>query len=510
MPRLLVTLIALATATVAAAGCGNDGASSSDATSLVPARSLIYAEVTLRPEGDQKAAIEELISKFPGEGNAGDRIRRLMEQALAEEDSKLSYEDDIEPWLGDEAAFFMSGMSADGEDGDFAVLVATEDEDATIDAMEKDGDPRQREYRGHDLYVYEEEQAAAVAEGWFLVGTPRAVRTAIDTVEGDGEPIEDDERYRETLAAAPDDRLGFIYMNMPAFLREFQRTPEGAALGALRRFFEEPILITGDADDAGVRFEATVPKEIMVGFPVVAAGSGSAGELPADSWLAFAQPDLGRTIEAYVDIAGTALGGREVVEEQVRQATGLDLEEDVISWMGDWGAFVRGTSLDELGGAVVIETSDEAASGRFIEAIVRLMRENPTPGMRLGPLALGGGGEGVTLRRPDVPQPIHIFQRDGKVVAAYGDAAARDAVDPDETLADSPAYQDAEDALGGDYAVSFFVAVEPILALAESAGASSDESFQDVKPYLEPLGALVGGAREDGDMLRTVLALTVK
>jgi Protein of unknown function (DUF3352) len=509
MLRLLLTITALTTA-IAIAACGDDGASTSDATSLVPARSLIYAEVTLRPEGDQKAAIEELISKFPGEGSAGDRIRRLMQQALAEEDSKLSYEDDIEPWLGDEAAFFMSGLSADGEDGDFAVLVATEDEDATIDAMEKDGDPRRREYRGHDLYVHEEEQAAAVAEGWFLVGTPRAVRTAIDTVEGDGEPIEDDDRYRETLEEAPDDRLGFFYMNTPAFLREFERTPEGAGLGALRRFFEEPILVTADADDAGVRFEATVPKEIMVGFPVVAAGSGSAGELPADSWLAFAQPDLGRTIEAYVDVAGTALGGREMVEEQVRQATGLDLEEDVISWMGDWGGFVRGTTLDSLDGAVMIETSDEAASGRFIDAIVRLIRENPTPGMRLGPLALAGGGEGVTLRRPDVPQPIHIFQRDGKVVAAYGDAAARDAVDPDETLADSPAYQDAEEALGGDYAVSFFVAVEPILALAESAGASSDESFQEVKPYLEPLGALVGGAREDGDMLRTVLALTVK
>jgi hypothetical protein len=511
MPRLLLTLIVLATATVAAAGCGNDGASSSDATSLVPARSLVYAEVTLRPQGDQKAAIEELISKFPGEGSAGDRIRRLMQQALAEEDSKLSYEDDIEPWLGDEAAFFMSGMSADGEDGDFAVLVATDDEDATIDAIEKDGNPRTHEYRGHDLYVSpHEEQTAAVAEGWFLVGTPRAVRTAIDTVEGDGEPIEDDERYRETLAAAPDDRLGFIYMNMPAFLREVQGTAEGAALGALGRLFEEPILVTGDADETGVRFEATVPKEIMRGFPVIAAGGGTAGELPADSWLAFAQPDLGRTIEGYVDMAGSALGGREFLEQQLRAATGLDLEEDVISWMGDWGVFVRGTSLDELGGAVVIETSDEAASGRFIDAIVRLIRENPTPGMRLGPLALAGGGEGVTLRRPDVPRPIHIFQRDGKVVAAYGDAAARDAVDPDEKLADSPAFQDAQEALGDGYAISIFVAIEPILALAESAGASSDADFQKAKPYLEPLAALVGGAREDGDVLRGVLALTVK
>jgi hypothetical protein len=510
MPRLLLTIAALTTA-IALAACGDDAGTSSDATSLVPGRALAYAEVTLRPEGEQKAAIEDLVSKFPGEGSAGERVRRLMQQALADEGSKLSFEEDIEPWLGDEAAFFLSDMSADGEDGEFAVMVATEDEDATLDAIKKEGEPRTTDYRGQDLYVGDgEEQAAAVLEGWLLVGTPRAVRTAIDMAEGDGEPIEDDDRYREALADAPDDRLGFAYVNLPGFLRELEGMPQAAALGPLRRFFENPVLVVGDADEAGVRFEATVPKEVVLGFPAVAAGSGTAGELPGDSWLAFAQPDLGETIETYVDLAATSLGGREAVEEQVRRATGLDLDEDVISWMGDWGAFVRGTTLDELDGAVMIETSNEAASGRFIDALVRLIRENPTPGMRLGPLALPGGGEGVTLRRPDVPQPIHLFQRDGRVVAAYGDAAARDAVDPDETLADSPAYQAAEEALGGDYAVSFFVAVEPILALAESAGASSDESFQEVKPYLEPLGALVGGAREDGDMLRTVLALTVK
>jgi hypothetical protein len=114
------------------------------------------------------------------------------------------------------------------------------------------------------------------------------------------------------------------------------------------------------------------------------------------------------------------------------------------------------------------------------------------------------------MRSQDVPQPIHVFQRDGKVVAAYGDAAAQDALDPAETLADSADFTQAEEALGGDYAVSFFLAFEPILALAEAEGAAADEDYQEAKPYLEPLGAVVGGASKDGDKLRTALALTVK
>jgi hypothetical protein len=510
MPRILLTITALTTAIALAAGCGNDSASSSGAASLAPAGSLVYGEATLRPEGDQRAAIDDLLAKFPGEGSAGDRIGRLMAKAFAESDSGLSYKEDIEPWLGDEAAFFVSSIDAGGEDADAAVLVATEDEAATVDAVEKDGDVRKTDHRGHDLYVASDDKgAAAVVDGWLVLGNPGGVRTAIDTVEG-GETIEDDDSYKQTLEDAPEERLGFMYVNTPGFFRQLQEMPGAAALGQFRQIFEEPVLVTANADDAGVRFEATLPASLTRAFPIVAEGSGTAGELPADSWLAFAQPDLGQTIEGYLDLAGGAVGGREVIQQQLKAATGLDIERDVISWMGDWGAFVRGTSVPELDGAVVIETKDEAASGRFIDAIARLARENAEPGMRVLPLELDGGGEGVTVRSPDLPKPAHLFQRDGKVVAAYGDEAARDAVDPSETLAGSPAYTQAEEALGGDYAISFFLAIEPILALAESEGASSDEDWRKVEPYLEPLGALVGGARTDGDKLRSAFGLTVK
>jgi Protein of unknown function (DUF3352) len=510
MLRLRLTITVLTTAIAFAAGCGNDSTSSSDAASLAPAGSLVYGEATLRPEGDQKAAIDDLFSKFPGEGSAGDRIGRLMEKAFAESDSGLSYKDDVEPWLGDEAAFFVSNIPAGGKDPDAAVLVATEDEEATVEAVEKDSDVRKTEHGSHDLYISsDDEGAAAVIDGWLVLGNPGGVKTAIDTVDGD-ETIEDDEGFKETLEDVPDDRLGFIYVNTPGFARLLQGMPGVGALGQFREMFEEPVLVTANADEAGVRFEGTVPASLLRAFPIVAEGSGAAGELPADSWLALAQPDLGETIEGYLDLAGSSVGGRDMIQRQLEASTGLDLERDVIAWMGDWGAFVRGTSVAELEGAVFIETDDTDASGRFIDAIARLARQNAEPGMQITPLELSGGGEGITARGGDLDKPVHLFQRDGKVVAAYGDGAAQDAIDPAETLADSPAFTQAEDALGGDYAVSFFLAIEPILQLAESEGATADEDWQEVKPYLEPLGALVGGARKDGDKVRSAFGLTVK
>ena len=511
MRRLLLTVALLSCSVVAAGGCGNEGSSSSGAASVAPAGSLVYGEATLRPEGDQKAAVEALVNKFPGEGSAGDRIQGLMETLFTEADTSLAYREDVEPWLGDEAAFFVSNLRPGGEDADAALLVATEDEDASMTAVQKAAsDERKAEHSGHDVYLYDDgEEAAAAVDGWLALGTPGAVEAAIDTAEGD-DPIEDEDRFKETLEDAPEDRLGFVYVDMPGLYERLQRMPDAFGLGTLRQIFEEPLLVTASADENGVRFEGVIPKSLVAGFPIVSEGSGAAGDLPGDSWLAFAQPDLGQTIEGYLDVAAQSLGGRDLLEEQFRSSTGLDFQEDVISWMGDWSLFVRGTAVNELNGAVVIETSDEEASGRFIDGIARLLRRSSGLGTTVGPLDLPGGGEGVTLRSREVPQPIHLFQRDGKVVAAFGDAAAEDALDPAETLSESAEFTQAEAALGGDYAVGFFVAFQPILALAEAEGAASDEDYQKAKPYLEPLGAIVGGASEDGDQIRSAFALTVR
>jgi len=50
----------------------------------------------------------------------------------------------------------------------------------------------------------------------------------------------------------------------------------------------------------------------------------------------------------------------------------------------------------------------------------------------------------------------------------------------------------------------------PILELAEAAGADTDADYQDAKPYLEAISALVGGTSGDGDDLKSALKLVLK
>ena len=270
-----------------------------------------------------------------------------MEKVFAESDSGLSYKKDVEPWLGDEAAFFLSRVSADGNDGEGALLLATEDEDkarATIEKAIDDG--KAATYKDTD-YIVEGAGAAGVVDGWVVIGSEDGFKAAVDVAD-DGRSMEDDEVYRDTLDDAPDERLGFIYFNSPAFMKELAKMPAGAQLGQLSSFFKEPLLATGNADESGIRFEAIVPKSLAAGLPVVAEGSDLAGDLPGDSWLAMAQPELGKTLNQYIELVGGTIGGSDVLEQQFKATTGLDLQEDVVSWMGDWGVFVRGESVAEL------------------------------------------------------------------------------------------------------------------------------------------------------------------
>jgi hypothetical protein len=46
--------------------------------------------------------------------------------------------------------------------------------------------------------------------------------------------------------------------------------------------------------------------------------------------------------------------------------------------------------------------------------------------------------------------------------------------------------------------------------LVDSTGAHDDETWQKIKPYLEPLGALAAGGKKEGDDLRSAFGLTVK
>jgi hypothetical protein len=513
MRKLALILAALSAVVPLAAGCGGDDEAASSASELVPAGALVYAEATLDPEGDQKQAIDSILSKFPGGGQAGEKLKDLIEKGLRESESGLSFKDDIEPWLGDEAAFFASNFGRPGDVQSAAGLIATDDEDAALETLEKtaEGKVTRKSYKDVEYIVDEASgsNAGAAFDGFLVVGTEAAVKASIDASDGDSK-LTDDDGYEKAVEGAADDRLGLFYVNMPELLRTAQETGGAAAIpGSFRKFFNEPLVATVDADDDGVVFEANVSEELAKTSGVLGHGSDLLNELPADSWAAVAQTDLGNLLDFYVDSFAGVVGGRDVIEQQLRAATGLDLQRDVLDWMGDFGIFVRGASVAELNGALVVESSDEQASARFLAALERLAKGQAEEGIRIGPLGAPGGGDGFTVTGAGIPKPVHLFQRDGRVVFAYGDAAAADGVDAGDKLGDDPDFTATRDSLG-DYDVSFYLLMEPIFDLVGSTETGTDADWQKAEPYLEPLSALVAGTSGDGEDLKSAFKLVVK
>ena len=132
----------------------------------------MYGEATLKPEGDQKEAIDAILAKFPGGGQAGDKLKDLIEKGLRESDAPVSYKEDIEPWLGDEAAFFVANLSANGDAQSNAGLIATDDEDKARAALEKTAEGKlvRHDYKGVEYLTDDSKEAGAVFDGFLVLG----------------------------------------------------------------------------------------------------------------------------------------------------------------------------------------------------------------------------------------------------------------------------------------------------------------------------------------------------
>ena len=92
--------------------------------------------------------------------------------------------------------------------------------------------------------------------------------------------------------------------------------------------------------------------------------------------------------------------------------TGLDLEEDVLSWMGDAGLFVRGTNMQEVGGGLVVESSDPAKTSTLLETAQRMLVEG---GLQPQP-ASEGDLEGFSMQAPGMPAPVYFLGGDRLVI----------------------------------------------------------------------------------------------
>jgi hypothetical protein len=235
-------------------------------------------------------------------------------------------------------------------------------------------------------------------------------------------------------------------------------------------------------------------------------GSDLLGELPGDAWGAFATSNVGESAQALVSSFAGAIGGA-AVAAQVKQATGLDLQQDVFSWIGDLGVFVRGTDMASLDGALVIGSTDDAkAQTAFAKLVALIAKES---GTTPAPIDVAGADAAFAVESPGAPKNVVLARGEGRVVAAFGEEAAAAALSPSSKLGDSDTLGAAEGILGDDMKPAFVLSIADVIRLADATG-GTDAEFDKARPYLEALGVVTSGGKSDGDRFESRIAVTLK
>jgi hypothetical protein len=501
----LAVLLLLA-ALVGACG-GGGGAADADPATAVPGDALVYLEATVRPEGDLREDAVAAAGKVLRTADPQVRIRELLEQGLSDAGDQVDYHRDIAPWLGERAGMWVSTREdQNGDPGVAAVVAATDVEEAesAIEESRRRNGTRatERTHRDVAYKVDAEGFAYGFAGDFVLFGDEPELKRTIDALEGDS--LAETDRYRDAVGGLADERLAHFFVDLKGLIELGTREdPEAAEqlrqLGPLFPFDRLPPAagaFLADGDRLAVDMAVRLPRG---GLPQLAAfGWGSTPllrELPADSWAVQGAARLGETMRVIFDQFAGAAGGA-VAKEQLRRQLGLDLEQDVFSWVGDAAFFVRGSSLGTLDGGAVVQVTDEERAANAFGKIVGAARSQGAAGAR--PVRISGAESAFAFAASGAPRPVVLARGSGKVVVAYGEEAAAAALSPDETLGDTDVFERAESVLGDGLEPSFLLSVPQLVSLIDAA-AEGDPRWGQARPYLEAFDVLtLGGATERG------------
>jgi hypothetical protein len=493
--------------TLGVGGCGGGSSPTpSDLATVVPADARVYVEASVRPQGATKDALDDALSKLLGTRDPAAMVTRRLDQELGK--TGLSYDEDVAPWLGEQAgAFYQSlGVHPTG-----AVLAQTTNAGAT-EATFKKGEAADHKKVTSSTHAGVEVQLAgrdalATVGGIAVIGSREGVEAAIDASKGAS--LSDSRRFRSSLAGAPSDRVFTAWADPRRIIDSVASSGKlsGPQVARIRSQFgsllSEPVAAWGDATSDYLAVE------LSLGAPSNASPASTSliSGFPDDAWFAFGASGFGqgfaRGLEQLESQQASQLGNSSAFLDRVRQALGVDVG-NIGKWLGDVSGYVGGTSIIGLGGAIVLQSRDEDASAKSLAQLQTAFEHDVDVITR----PLGGGRTGFSVTPQGSPVQFVFEQRGGKVVAGLGQDSVDQALNPPSTLGHNGTFKTAIASLNG-LPATLYLDFQPISTLLDIPGISTNPNLQLAKPYLDRLDYLVaGGGVKDGRLLaRLVLGV---
>ncbi len=524
-------------------GCGssNAGGTSADPASAVPASAALYAGATVRPTGSLQQQAEAAGRAL---SHQADPYQRLVAALQTPGSPTLSYSRDVEPWLGPYAGVFLTSLHASssipsllehgllgsgapgafpfgtgGAEGAYVLDTSnTEKARSFLDSQAAHAGAQTTSYHGVSYELSSGGVAFGLVHDFAVIGSQSGLRAVIETTGG-ASSLAHAPGYAKLLAAAPAGALAHLYTK-PAAQAAGKEAISGV-LQVLAGTHEANISLVPAATsltlDADTLASGTSPQ----GAGLLSADPESAkafGELPGESWLAIGLGHVGATLSKDAqDIQGlvslgsssgptapaTAFGLGSLFAGltaplQILGADNAQAKHEFASWMGGAGIFASGAGLLELRAAVVITSTDPAASQAAVNELAAALRK---AGGATAPVSIPGTDAAVGVRLTGLPLVLDIANgraADGqtKFVLGLGEASVTSALNPPSTLSGSPAATAAATSLGEGIQPSLILDFPTFVSLFEGIGLLEQPPIAQFAPYLRSATTLVGGGRQ--------------
>ena len=495
---LAIFLIAAFLAILALLGDSSHGAPADNAARLVPADAVVYVHANVDRDSDQWKRGTALLERFP----ALRRLEARFLRGLTRRGGALDLEQEVDPWLGNEAALAL--IPDRGGRARSLILLEVSDRALARSFLARAvGQERRSSYRGIDVRAYG--QLATAFMGPFLaIGQPENVRASIDAWAGRARSLAHLATFVRARRGIPDrDRLLFAYASRTGLRRVLR--PQPGLGGRLARLADDPDLAAVaailSAQKDGARIDLSTALE---GSPSALARARSAPFEPRllrsvseDAIAYVGMRGADRVLESLASFAGGAIS----LPSELRSAR-ADLER-----FGGLRALRRLRPLLDEEAALFVSRSaavpvitlvvngiDGKEADELLNSLqpllARLARRPPAGGQvpTLEPTRVGGIDAASLRLSPSLELTYAIFG--GKAVITTSPGGILRVKLAKSHVLDNPLFAPGMRGDLDQVTSVLFLDLEQLLALGEQAGLGDSPDYQQLKTELSPVRAV--------------------
>jgi hypothetical protein len=528
---------------LALAGCFGSSSSSSagsgnaNPATALPASTWFYAQAYVRPMGTRLRAIDAASEHFFDVADPATKLDAEIDKLLH---PGVSYEKNIQPWLGQQAGIAILGATARNGSGatsstlsfpgsvNAEVAVVLDQTDtakaksavANGELFENKGAPADKttskSYRGV-TYTYDvrTKTAIGVVGDFVVLATVPAFEAVVNVSKG-AASLASTPSYAETIKAQITGADGLVYVPFGRLLDQLLPTLSAAdpALKSqyttlLAKYAKELLL-------GSLQVSATSATLDFAGIDGPPSGSTSDANpittLPSGAWLALGITDIGPGVEDVFKALDTATNATTASLASslatLKKTTGLDVETDLES-LTTAGLFIKGSSLATLEAALVLgvkQPADAASTVNQLRAFAGL-EELSSKSFKVGRIDQAGIDAGFTIKPTNSPISFDVVASHGEIVIALDAASLTDALSSTDRFGASAGYSAAASLLGNGVHPDLVLDLSQLATLLKNFGVASSGSEATALGYLQRLGVFTIGTGRTGRTLHERIAI---